>query len=48
LIPFFGMLAVILAARVAGLTLAGRPATPLVPRLPLQVIWIGLPGRVAA
>jgi uncharacterized membrane protein len=29
------------AAR-AGLTLGGRPATPLVLRLPLQVLWIGL------
>lgn len=29
------------AAR-AGVTLGGRPATPLVLRLPLQVIWIGL------
>ncbi len=29
------------AAR-AGLTLGGRPATPLVLRLPLQVIWIAL------
>lgn len=29
------------AAR-AGLTLGGRPATPLIIRLPLQVIWIGL------
>lgn len=26
----------------AGLTLGGRPATPLAIRLPLQLIWIGL------
>lgn len=35
------------AAR-AGLTLGGRPATRLVLRLPLQVIWIGLLCWVAA
>lgn len=34
------------AAR-AGVTLGGRPATPLVLRLPLQVIWIGLLGWIA-
>jgi uncharacterized membrane protein len=35
------------AAR-AGVTLGGRPATPLVFRLPMQIIWIGLLIWVAA
>jgi uncharacterized membrane protein len=35
------------AAR-AGLILKGRPATPLVIRLPLQLIWIGLLCWLAA
>ena len=35
------------AAR-AGVSLGGRPATPLALRLPLQLLWIGLLGWVAA
>jgi uncharacterized membrane protein len=35
------------AAR-AGVTLGGRPATPMVIRLPMQLIWIGLLAWVAA